>query len=638
MSEIQVAQNNSLFKEIMGAIAGRTSWEQRQTLFYEMRHNGLRRKKLPFAGAADLHYPLADSMIEKHKPFYYQILFSQDLMTSFTSLDVDRQIDATACAYWFDWKLKQQSNIETEALVVIDFFLMCGRSIMKAVYNKDKKRLVHSGIDPLFFVVPPYTQELGDADFMTEIMQTTVNQYKRWGSPWNQDEAYIKSITGQGNYTEEKMQVKSRREGINIPIGQDGIIIWQTHEKKSDGWHVHYFSPANPNTPARQSHKLMEPYKYPPYVDFYTEIKDKGWYSPRGIPEVVAMFEAYLTKMLNESADYMTFVNRPIYTSDGTIANMQNYKLTPGQYVPQGLRKVEQSGPPVPFEQQEVKMRSIAEYRVGMPDFGMGNANASKEKPTATEVNVVSQLMGQNMDLRVRIFRKSLSNLFKLDWDLLTYYEKESLEYYQKKEMKKLDANLLSGSYKIEPTGSVDNINRAFVMQKAVTRRQMFINVPWINQKELDKSVLEADDPRLVDKLMINPNDISNDQAEEQADEINNMQLGFPIQLSAQDDDLIHLVTLITFIQSRMAKEMVLEPDFATLLLNHGREHQERLMSTPEGSKKLKSLDEGVLGAVIGYLQAMIQRGEAPGLPQPSPTPGAPSPIPPQPQPEALAV
>jgi hypothetical protein len=632
--------DKNLYQEITQVIAGRSSWETRQTLFYEMRHNGLRRKRLPFPGAADLHYPLADSIIEKHKPFYYQIMFGQDLLAMFTSLSMNQQVDSSGCAHWFDYKMKQKSNIEMEILVVIDFMLMCGRSIIKSVYDKSAGKLRHSGIDPIFFIVPAYTEDLSEADFMTEVKQMSVEQYKRQNGNWNKNEDYIKSITGPGAYTEEKMQTKARREGINIPLDENQLIIWETYENTPEGWMVHWFSPAKPDQPARQSQKLVEPYKAPPYTDFFTEVKDKGWYSPRGMPEIVAMFEAYLTKMLNESADYMTFVNRPIYTSDNTITNMQNYKLTPGQYVPNGLRQVQQSAAPMSFEMQEQKMRSIAEYRVGMPDFGMGQQPGSNnEKPTATEVNAITQLMGQTVDLRVRLFRKSLSELFKKDWDLLKYYEKDSLEYFQKKEMKKLDENLLGIDYQIEPTGSVDNMSRAFVMQKAVNRRSMFQGVPWINQKELDKSVLEADDPRLVDRLFIDPNEVSNEQAEEQADELSNMKLGFPVPLSANDDDFIHLMTVIQFIQSRMAKEEILEPQFATLILAHGQAHQQRLMENPEGRKKLKGINEGVLGAVIGYLQAMVHEGQPQAPQMPAPTgPATPSPAPQAPNPMEVAV
>lgn len=601
---------NSLFTEILQTLTERKKWSDRNDLFYEMRHNGLRRKRLPFPGAADLHYPMADSMIEKHKPFYYQLLFAQDLVAMFQSLAIERQADCQSIAHWFDYKLKQKSNTETEILVAIDFMLMCGRSVMKTIYDTTSKRLKKSGIDPVFFVVPPYTESLEEADYMCEIKQFSVNQYKRLGSKWNQDPAFIKKISGASSYQSDKLQLKYRREGINIPNDDTQIIIWEVYNRVSDGWTVSWFSPSCPDTPARPTQKLVAPYKAPPYVDFVTEIKDKGWYSPRGIPEIVATFEAYITKMLNENADYMTFVNRPIYTSDGQIVNMQNYKFTPGQYVPNGLRKVEQSPPPMSFQQEEMNIRAIAEYRVGMPDFGLGSRGDPKSKDTtATEVNAITSLMGQSVDLRVRLFRNSLGKMFAQDWELLRYYEKDSLEFFYRDQMKKIDPLLLEGDYTIEPTGSSDNMNRQFIMQKAVMRRQMFLGVPWINQQELDKSVLEADDPRLIARLMIDPNEPANEQAEEQADEIGNMQIGFPVKLSASDDDMVHLLTLIQFIQSVMAKKVRLAPDFAALLKQHGMEHFQRLGSSPQGKAKLKQLNEGVMGAAIGFLTAMIGQG-----------------------------
>ncbi len=638
--------NNELFTEIVRSLEDRSRWENRQNTWYEMRHNGLRRKKLPFPGAADLHYPMSDSMIEKHKPFYYQLLFGQDLIALFNSLEIAKQVDATGVAHWFDYKLKQKTNIETEILVAIDFMLMCGRSILKTTYDVDAKKLRYGGIDPVFFIVPSYTEDLREADFITEVKQMSKDQYIRLGGKYNQDADYIRRITGTNQYDTQKMSTKYRREGINVPQDGNQIIIWETYEQTADKkWKITWCSPALPNEDARPPQMLVSPYKAPPYSDFFTEVKDKGFYSPRGIPEIVATFEAYLTKMLNESADFMTFTNRPLYTSENAIVNMQNYKLIPGQYVPNNLTRVQQGPPPMPFEEQETKMRSIAEYRVGMPDFQMGNqANArgqDRGNPTATEVNAITNLMGQTVDLRVRLFRKSLSQVYQQSWDLLRYYEKDSLEYFQKKEMKKISPEILDLDYSIDPSGSVDNMNRQMVLQKASMRRDMFRGVPWINQQELDKSVLEADDPRLVDRLFIDPNDVTNEQAEEQADEIGNMLNGFPVKISQEDDDMIHLVTGIQWVQMHMAEQKPIDGKTANLAMQHFGAHHDRLLSTPEGKAKIKGLSQGVLGAVIGYLQAMSGQGAPQGQPQaalpaPAGPPQLPAPAPAAPQPQPV--
>jgi FMN phosphatase YigB (HAD superfamily) len=54
--------------DIMAALTARKHWEQRQATWYQMRHDGLRRRNKPWPNAADMHYPLADGIIEKLKP------------------------------------------------------------------------------------------------------------------------------------------------------------------------------------------------------------------------------------------------------------------------------------------------------------------------------------------------------------------------------------------------------------------------------------------------------------------------------------------------------------------------------------------------------------------------------------------
>ena len=51
-------------KEILQAISDRGTWERRQATWYQMRHDGLRRKNKPWPNAADMHFPLGDMQIE----------------------------------------------------------------------------------------------------------------------------------------------------------------------------------------------------------------------------------------------------------------------------------------------------------------------------------------------------------------------------------------------------------------------------------------------------------------------------------------------------------------------------------------------------------------------------------------------
>ena len=96
-------------------------------MFYRMRHNGLRRKNKPWPGASDAHFTLSDTVIQRLAHFYFQQMFATDLIAQFTPIRDKTTAYANAAAQWFDYQLKQKSNIETEILSVIDFMLMSGR-------------------------------------------------------------------------------------------------------------------------------------------------------------------------------------------------------------------------------------------------------------------------------------------------------------------------------------------------------------------------------------------------------------------------------------------------------------------------------------------------------------------------------
>src|SRR4051812_29698329 len=106
----------SLFTAILQDIHQRSPWETRQAIFYKMRHDGLRRISKPWPGAADLHYPLADTIINKLKPYYFEQLFATDTLATFVCDEPGHEADTTGIARWFDYKLKQGTNLETEIL------------------------------------------------------------------------------------------------------------------------------------------------------------------------------------------------------------------------------------------------------------------------------------------------------------------------------------------------------------------------------------------------------------------------------------------------------------------------------------------------------------------------------------------
>ena len=192
--------------------------------------------------------------------------------------------------------------------------------------------------------------------------------------------------------------------------------------------------------------------------------------------------------------------------------------------------------------------RDIAEQRVATPDFGMSQSLQNAERRTATEINQISNLFSQSSDLRLRIFRMGLGRLYNAAWDLLRKHSKSSLNYWYEDTVKELNSDALAEAYHIRPTGSADGVNRDFIYTRAVNRMQMFVNDPFIDQGELRKSVLEADDVALVRRLFMDPELKMADQAEDQANELTFMRLGFPAVVKETDDHATHIRTILGYI------------------------------------------------------------------------------------------
>jgi hypothetical protein len=539
-----------LYQLLMEDVRARTSWEERQRLWYEMRHGGLRRKKkLPWQ--ADLHYPLADSLINKLKPFYFQQVYGNELAATFipTNDQADEAL-ARQMSIWFDHQIKQKSNFEQEVLTCIDHTLTQGVGYLKISWNQDKKTVHFDSIDPINIILPYYTTDLSKVERICHVMQMSVDAYKS-NELYDQDIlSKIKGRESEGARATTFEDTKLRREGITVGSESDQVVVWEVYERTPDGRiMVHTFSPVAPEHDIRPSFEL--PYKHGevPFVPFFTEIKDKGIYSSRGICEMVAPFEAFLCKLLNEKADAMTLYNRPLFRCEQDIPNTNNLRFGPATILPVGVAPVPMPQPPISFDQEMINQRMIAEYLTSMPDFGLAQQQSSKNARTATEVSQIGALMGQSTDLRARIFRLSLGKVYRQAYAVLCQFARKELNYLYANSYRALPEHAIGDHYDVMPSGSADGVNKAVQFQKAVARMQLFAGNQIVDQVGLVRSVLETDDPSLATKLVLDPATRQLSQGEEQSMENLVMEQGVPAAVDASDDHLLHINVLLNRIQ-----------------------------------------------------------------------------------------
>ncbi len=566
--------------DVLQDLADRSVWDTRQRMFYEMRHHGLRRKSKPWPGASDVHFPLVDTTISELKPAYFQQLFATDLIAQFIPTTPQVAEYTTAAAQWFDHRIKQKTNLETEVLSAVDAMLMCGTGILKVLWDYSSKRLKYYTVDPQHFVVPAWTRDIADADRICHISVYSVDAYKRQ-KHLKQDAETVKLITG--SYSEDSGgadtdYVKYEREGLTLP-DTDQIIVWEVYHRCPDSgqWLICTYSPTSPDIDLRPPMKIPYNHGKPPFIAFNYEIKDPGFYSSRGVVELQAIFEAELTKLMNEKNDAMTVFNRPLFRAERDMPNSGNLRMTPGSILPYGIQPVAQQSPPISFDQQMNIMREIAQNRVSTPDFGLTQTLQNSERRTATEIQAIGGLYQQSSDLRMRIFRIALGNLYRMSWSILLQYDKTSLDYWYLDTAEQIPQEALHEQYGIQPTGSADGVNKQLLMQKAITRFQMFADDPYIDQGQLRKTILESDDATLVKRLYVDPMLTQSTQAEDQANEITFLRLGFPALVKDSDDHLVHIQTVMSYITNRADTGAPPEPAEGQFLEQHIGEHLEKL-------------------------------------------------------------
>jgi len=563
-------QRSALQGQIVEAVGQRSPWELRQTRWYELRHHGLRRTNKPWPKAADLHWPLIDTAIEKLKPLFLQQALGMDVVASFVPMRQQLNAYTKVAEDWFNYKIREKTNFVDEVLSWVDYTLMSGRGVMKCFWNPGDKRVGFEAVDPMYFVVPAYTVDLQDADWAVHVMPMSVPAYKRMAGQfgWKADSKTIEKIRGNpqeddnipGAATED--DAKQLREGITYTTNTDGVIVWEVYRKRDDGvWEVYLYSPAAVDLDLRDPMELPYDHGQLPFVDFPYEIKDKGWFSPRGVCEILAPFELSMTSMWNHKHDAMTLYNRPLFRAERELPNSINLRFQPGQILPYGVAPVQMPQPPVSFDQELNQTRAVAENRIGSPDYGMSTVmSGGSDRRTATEIQSINAQAMQSGDLRARLFRMALGKLYRQAWGLYIQYDAKSLRYRFAEDSLEADPIALHDQYELEPKGGMDMVSRQMMIQQAINRKQLFMNSPWVDQVELDKSIMELDDPSLVKRLLRDPGQKAADELEDETKTIPTLLVGIPVPAKPGQNYAGRIGVLMQYLNGAMQQGQQLSP------------------------------------------------------------------------------
>ncbi|HUA64582.1 MAG TPA: hypothetical protein VME24_01965 [Alphaproteobacteria bacterium] len=585
----------------------RLPWEQKQRILSAMRNEGLRRRQKPFPTAADLHYPVIDIAIRKQKPFWLGQITSGNRLASFISTKPQADTLAEAAADWFNFRVFQKSNFLRKMRSVVDIMLLRGRGVLKATTDPfNDNALVFEAIDPMFLLVPDMADDLKDADEFVHIQQWTLGRYQR-NRRFDQSPDTLRQIRGveQMDTLLQYVRDKQLREGITHSTNGYIIILWEHWVKSDNGWTIYTYSPQNPELEIRKPFGC--PYKFGrpggtarpacvspkvslPFFSFQAEVKDEGWYSPRGLGELLSPVETYLSKLWNEKADAITFTNRPVLTADGDVPNVSSLRWQPGEIVPMNLKGVPMPPPPISYDEELAFAASVGEQQAMMPDFGISDlTNNSQGKPrTATENQRISALQSAGTNDNAMIFRDALTDCYRHIWGLLCQFKGTDFAYYAAGNIGTLPEAALHDEYMIFPDGAPDGWNRQKRLQMAIARLQAFQGNQNVSMEELTKEALYADDPRLALKAFIPTNQKANSEAEAEAIDILVLKEGYPAAVLPGEDHATRILIDLGWLQKQGQIAAPVDPIARQRVQQHLMIHWQYLKQTdPEAAKEL---------------------------------------------------
>jgi hypothetical protein len=227
----------------------------------------------------------------------------------------------------------------------------------------------------------------------------------------------------------------------------------------------------------------------------------------------------------------------------------------------------------------------------------------------------LGSVLGGAMEMATRIFRESLTEVYRQAWTILGEYKKQDLEFFYRGQYFNLSPNAVHDQYELEPNGSADGYSREREITKMLNIRQVMAGAPWIKLADVDRRILELTNPALVRELYIPPPDVEGNQTEEQADEIANILItGYVPQISPTDNHLLHWRAIMGFYQHVLNTGQALRPDADLAIRGHARAHAQALQkSDPETFAQIKAEVAAFEQASQALAQQLVADSQAPG-------------------------
>jgi hypothetical protein len=427
--------------------------------------------------------------------------------------------------------------------------IAAGEEFVKLTYRKviqDRPALYFR--DPIQVIAPPRTTDVGNAESIIIQHVYSLRKLRQLAADGFFSKAAVDEITrflrvqaevrdGRNSQTDEldvglsrsmylERQLENERDQIFGVENEDNILIWEYmhwYDHNGDGLDERVVSYIHPRTRTKlRASPYSAPYHEWSLVKFDFEKVSRRWNSSRGISALLGDLQLEINAQHNARIDGMTIRNAPAYQIPVLAAfKTRNFRVTPGTVIetPSGatLQPLTQERGAFPeMVNEENLLRSIGENYIGIFDAAITSPQSNVRSRTATEISAVVQYTAATATFDAVLFQVDMAKVHNMIWAL--YMDNGPAEIKLKvagldpkspeaqfMTVKKTDINR---KFKLHPTGTVANTNRALELQNARETVAMYINDQsgFINPHELRKwhiSLLAQ--PRIARRLVNSP-------------------------------------------------------------------------------------------------------------------------------------
>ena len=449
---------------------------------------------------------------------------------------------------------------------------------------------------PQDVICPVDTHRIQDARWVEDKMQFTVREVLQRGETEQWDPANVKQLVeryaknddpqtvsaGRTQADSEQLE-EEHREGVSdgvlrtIPISE--FYFWHKWPgEKYSSKSVLLVDPKNTDLPLK-----FTKYNYVridgkaaewPFRDTFFEVSGERRLSPRGYPQLLDSLQTEITNNHNAKQNYNTIAQSLSFkVRRGSNARTE---WIPGQpiYVSRmdDIEQLNIQAKDASFDNEEQILTRWAEDYTGQFTAILTSEQNLQEPRTKAEVDTINTAQQQVFSLDVLVFQHCMLGVFKMVWERWMQYAPKAIRLTRADGSQiDVDKNLIK-RIPLMPTGQVGNISPEIRQAKAQQRLATFQGNQFVRQFELVEDALLLDDPRVGERLLLPPNELSQNELERQIDEIGYMNKGYTSIPRPRDDDATHIAVIDDALTDQKKKDGI-NPKALERIINHRKAH-----------------------------------------------------------------